>query len=122
LGGPSPAFAVVDGQCGGGTPPPEAAAADLHMGCLYVMRWRRLSAPLSTSSPHIHFSKFARDARANSGIEGDPAQRHLPRRLSLLPFLFVLAIRTPKPALPSSSMKRTPALSNTVWMRESVEI
>ena len=56
-----PAFGGVDGQDGGGTPA-EAAAADLRMGCVYVTRVRRLSAPLSTMLAAYSFSKFARDS------------------------------------------------------------
>jgi hypothetical protein len=47
----------LDGQAGGGTRA-EAIAADLHMGCLYVTRLRRLSTRLFTISPLIHFPNF----------------------------------------------------------------
>jgi hypothetical protein len=51
-----------------------AAATDLRMASVCVRRLRRLT-PLSTSSPLIHFSKFAATrCPARIGVEGDPAQ------------------------------------------------
>src|SRR6516165_12782076 len=75
LGGPSPAFGMVDGQRAGGTPA-KAAAPDPHMGCVYVMRlWSGL---LSTSSPLIHFPNLL--AVRYVGVEGHSAQARCRRR------------------------------------------
>ena len=77
LGGPSPASELLDGQPGGGTPA-EAAAADPRMGCVYVRRLRRLSTPLSTSSPLVHFSKFARRSLPGAKIRVEGGAAALP--------------------------------------------